>query len=134
MGSRPVTVKDILDVECLDRIYLNLYVPTLQVPGQVVTFLTRHLGFPIPSPAVIEKIGKRFRRAVEDFAKLNTVPLVRFGKGDRKIEVMRPYLDRQADTGRSGVAAIGVAQEFQTATTATTRPFRQAGWSPRRTV
>jgi len=127
MGSRPVTVQDIvdghvtLDVECLDWIYLNLYVPTLQVPGQVVTFLTRHLGFPIPSPAVIEKLGTRFRRAVEDFAKLNAVPLVRFAKGDRKIEVMRPYLDRLADTGRSGVAAIGVAQEFQTVTTAVTR-------------
>ena len=39
--------------------------------------------------------------------------MVRFGKGDRKIEVMRPYLVRQARTGRCGVAAIGVAQEFQ---------------------
>jgi hypothetical protein len=71
MGSGRVSVKDVLDghvtldVECLDRVYLNLYVPTLQVPGQVVTFLTRHLGFSIPSPAVIEKIGTRFRRSVE---------------------------------------------------------------------
>ncbi len=38
--------------------------------------------------------------------------MVRFGKDDRKIEVMRPYLARQAATGRAGVAAIGVAQEF----------------------
>jgi hypothetical protein len=111
MGSRPVQVQDLLnghvtlDVECLDRIYLNLYVPTLQVPGQVVTFLTRHLGFPIPSPAVIEKIGTRFRRSVEDFTKANDVPLVRFAKGDRKIEVMRPYVQRQEATGHSGVAA-----------------------------
>jgi hypothetical protein len=37
---------------------------------------------------------------------------VRFGKADRKIERMRPYLQAQAATGRSGVAAIGVAQEF----------------------
>ncbi len=36
----------------LDRIYLNAYIPTLQVGGQVVTFLTRHLGYPIPSPAL----------------------------------------------------------------------------------
>jgi hypothetical protein len=39
--------------------------------------------------------------------------VVRFGKGDRKIDVMRRYLVAQARTGRSGVAAIGVAQEFQ---------------------
>ena len=53
-----------LDLECLDRIYLNGYVPTLQVAGQVFTFLTRHLGKPIASPAVFEQIGDRFRRAM----------------------------------------------------------------------
>ena len=31
--------------------------PNLQVGGQVVSFLTWHLGFPIPSPAMLEKIG-----------------------------------------------------------------------------
>jgi hypothetical protein len=39
--------------------------------------------------------------------------VVRFGKDDRKVDVMRPYLAAQARTGRSGVAAIGTAQEFQ---------------------
>jgi hypothetical protein len=102
-----------LDIECLDRIYLNGYVPTLQVGGQVVTFLTRHLGKPIPSPAVFEQIGARFRRGVDSFVKANHIPLVRFGKDDRKIDVMRPYQDRLAARGGSGVAAIGVAQEYQ---------------------
>ncbi len=49
-----------LDVECLDRIYLNGYVPNLQVGGQVVSFMTAHLGNPIPSPAIMEKIGTAF--------------------------------------------------------------------------
>jgi hypothetical protein len=61
----------------------------------------------------MEKIGTAFRTAVQRFAAGNKIPVVRFGKHDRKIEVMRPYLARQARTGRSGVAAIGVAQEFQ---------------------
>jgi hypothetical protein len=114
-----VTLNDVLDghvgldVECMDRIYLNGYVPNLQVGGQVVSFMTAHLGYPIPSPAIIEKIGTTFRKAVERFAAGNEIPLVRFSKDDRKIEVMRPYLARQAQTGRSGVAAIGAAQEFQ---------------------
>ena len=114
-----VTVNDVLDghvvldIECLDRIYLNGYVPNLQVGGQVVSFMTAHLGNPIPSPAIMEKIGTAFRAAVDRFAADNHIPVVRFGKGDRKIEVMRPYLARQARTGRSGVAAIGIAQEFQ---------------------
>ena len=39
----------VLDVECLDRIYLNAYVPVLQSSGQVVAFMTQHLGKPVPS-------------------------------------------------------------------------------------
>jgi len=126
MATRVVTVNDVLDghvvldLECFDRIYLNGWVPTLQVPGQVVSFLTGHLGFPIPSPALLERIGLRFRRAVDEFAAEQDIPVVRFAKGDRKIEVMGPYLDRLARQGRSGVAAIGVAQEFQRVFTGTT--------------
>ena len=68
-----VTVNDVLDghvaqdIECLDRIYLNGYVPTLQTGGAVVSFLTAHLGYEIPSPAIFEKIGTAFRRAVASF-------------------------------------------------------------------
>lgn len=126
--SGVVTVNDVLDghvvldLECLDRIYLNAYVPMLQVGGQVVSFLTQHLGNPIPSPAIFEKIGLAFRKAVAEFAQDDHIPVVRFGKADRKIEVMRPYLDAQAKTGRSGVAAIGVAQEFASVFTGTERP------------
>ena len=75
-------------------------------------FLTAHLDDEIPSPAIFEKIGTAFRRAVASFAEANHIPVVRFGKDDRKIDVTRPYLARQAATGRAGVAAIGVAQEF----------------------
>src|SRR5258705_1673640 len=122
-----VTVNDVLDghvhldLECLDRIYLNGYVPNLQVGGQVVSFMTAHLGNPIPSPAIMEKIGTAFRTTVDRFAADNKIPAVRFSKGDRKIEVMRPYPARQARTGRSGVAAIGTAQEVQNVFTATKR-------------
>jgi hypothetical protein len=125
--AEPVTVNDVLDghvaldLECLDRVYLNAYVPNLQVGGQVVSFLTAHLGYPIPSPAILEKIGNAFRRAVGRFADAEHIPVVRFAKTDRKIDKMRPYLAAQAKTGRSGVAAIGVAQEFAPVFLATKR-------------
>jgi len=77
-------------------------VPNLQVGGQVVTFLTRHLGNPIPSPAIFDKIGTAFRKSVARFAQDNHIPVVRFAKTDRKIEIMQPYLKAQAATGRSG--------------------------------
>jgi hypothetical protein len=119
MGARVVTVNEVLgghvklDIECLDRVYLNAYVPILQSSGQVVAFMTQHLGLPIPSPALFDKIGQRFRRAVVSFAEANDIPWVKFARDGRKADVMRPYLDRQAATGCPGVAAIGVAQEFQ---------------------
>lgn len=132
MVTRPVTTNDILeghvtlDIECLDRIYLNGYVPNLQVGGQVVQYLAKR-GFPIPSPVVVGRIGDRFRDAVRRFAALNHIPVVRFVKGDRKIAVMTRYLRAQAGTGRSGVAAVGVAQEFQRVATCTTRQARNGG-------
>jgi hypothetical protein len=104
-----------LDIQCLDRVYLNTYIPTLQTSAQVVAFLAHHLGYPFPSPALFNQIGQRFRRAVTSFAQANGIPWVKFGKaqvGD-KLDLMRPHLARQAATGQSGVAAIGVAQEFQ---------------------
>ncbi len=106
----------VLDVECLDRLYLNAYVPNLQVGAQVAMFMRGHLGKKIASPAIMEQIGNRFRVDVERFAKINRVPVVRFAKGDRQIDVMQPYLD--AATG-PGVVAIGTSQEFQSVFTGT---------------
>ncbi len=132
MATRPVNVNDILDghvtldLRCLDRIYLNGYLPTVQVGGQVVRFLASR-GQPIPSPAAVAKIGEAFRVSVRRFAEANQIPVIRFAKGDRKIEVMRRYVAAQAATGRAGVAAIGVAQEFQRVFTASTIPARGGG-------
>ena len=126
MATRVVTVNDILDghvgldLECFDRIYLNGWVHNLQVSGQVVNFLTHHLGFPIPSPAILEKIGLRFRKDVEQFAADQHIPVLSFAKGERKLDVMRPHLDRLIGQGQTGVAAIGKAQEFQRVFTGTT--------------
>jgi hypothetical protein len=124
MGAGVVTVNEVLDghvaldIQCLDRIYLNAYVPNLQTSAQVVAFLSTHLGYRFPSPALFNQIGQRFRRAVACYAEANDIPWVQFGKDD-KLAVMTPHLHRQAATGRSGVAAIGVAQEFQRVWTAT---------------
>jgi hypothetical protein len=102
-----------LEVECLDRVYLNAYVPRGQVGGQVVGFLVEHLGNPIPSPALFAPIGERFRRAVARYAKANGIPVVRVEKDQRKAEVMRPLLEAAQAAGRPGVVAVGVAQEVQ---------------------
>ena len=116
--SVPVTVNDVLDghvqldLDCLDRLYLHGYLGQLQVGGQVIQFL-QHRGYPVPSPACLQQIGDAFRRKVASFAEANHIPVVPLKAADRNIEVMQPYLDTAAATGRSQVAAIGVAQEVQ---------------------
>jgi hypothetical protein len=116
--SVPVTVNDVLDghvqldLDCLDRLYLHGYLGQLQVGGQVIQFL-QHRGYPVPSPACLQQIGDAFRRRVASFAEANHIPVVTLKAADRNIEVMQPYLDKAAATGRSQVAAIGVAQEVQ---------------------
>src|SRR5215210_1917451 len=113
-----------LEVECLDRVYLNAYVPNLQVGGQVVTFLCGHRGAKLASPAAFNKMGLAFRDAVLDYAEANNIPLVRFAKGDRKIDVMRPYF---ANATGPSVVAIGIAQEFQSVFTGHDRNANQPG-------
>ena len=116
--SVPVTVNDVLDghvqldLDCLDRVYLHGYLARLQVGGQVIQFLN-HRGYPVPSPACLQQIGDAFRRRVASFAEANHIPVVPLKAADRNIEVMKPYLDAAARSGRSQVAAIGVAQEPQ---------------------
>src|SRR5213080_1797391 len=118
MSQRPVTLTDIvaghvsLDIEGFDRIYLNGYVPALQTGGQVAGFL-HWRGFPIASPAALGKISQGFRAAVGRYAEMNQIPWVIFRKGDRKLDVMRPYLEAAEKAGRSEVVAIGEAREFQ---------------------
>ena len=78
MSRRVVRTADILDghvsvdLQCLDRVYLNGYVPNLQVGGQVVRFLASR-GFPIPSPVVVGRIGDQFRRSVRSFVDANQI-------------------------------------------------------------
>lgn len=108
-----------LEVECVDRLYLNAYVPNLQVGGQVVGFLSGHLGHPIPSPALLGPIGNRFRVAVKRFAAEQEIPILTLKKpdrtrwDDRKLDHVRPHLERAEREGRFGVVAIVSGQEFQ---------------------
>ena len=108
-----------LEVHCVDRLYLNAYVQTLQVGPQVTRFLEDHLGNQIASPVLLQQIGNRFRRDVKAFATANKIPILALRKpdrsrwDDRKLDHVRPYLDAAERVGRFGVVAIVATQEFQ---------------------
>ncbi|MCL4517070.1 MAG: hypothetical protein M1379_16025 [Firmicutes bacterium] len=106
-----------LEVECIDRIYLNGYIPSLQTGGNLVTFLTKHREQPIPSPALLGKISEEFRADVKQFATENSIPIIEFKRGQRKDEIA---LERRREfTAHEGVVFIGVAQEKSSAFKAT---------------
>jgi hypothetical protein len=132
-GQAVVTAADMvaghvtLDISCLDRLYLNGYVAKLQTPGGVVYFFHDHRGKPIVSPALFEPIGNKFRRDIKDWAQASGIPVIRFKAGERKADVMAPYLDAAAAAGRSQVVAIGCAQEFQLVWTARKRDTDPGG-------
>jgi len=98
-----------LSITCVDRLYINGYLPALQTPGQLCYFLRDHLGNPIPSPALFEPMRNRLVRAVDDFAKQHDVPVIQFERRQRKDDVAAKY--RAKFGAPEGVVFIGVAQE-----------------------
>jgi hypothetical protein len=101
-----------LEVECIDRMYLNLYVPKLQYEAGVVGFLRGHLGYTFASSALMDPITRAFVRRIEQFSGERQVDLVTFTKGQRKDDVAHEYL--AAFDGEEGVLFIGKAQEKTT--------------------
>jgi hypothetical protein len=97
------------ELECIDRMYLNVYVPALQCESGVVGFFRRHRGHPFASSALMDPITKSFVTATEHFAKEHDVALIPFQKGQRKDDVMKEQL-RRFDKPE-GVVFIGKAQE-----------------------
>jgi hypothetical protein len=101
-----------LKCRCIDRVFLQGYVPSLQTVGQVCTFLRWQRGFRIPSSAALGKIGNAYVKAIDRFAKDHDIPVVRFQKGQVKELVAAPYVEAAAREGGPGrVVMIGVAQE-----------------------
>jgi hypothetical protein len=61
-----------LEVECLDRTYLNVYVPPLQHEGGVARFFRTHRGHPVVSSVLMDAISKAFIAAIEAFATIHS--------------------------------------------------------------
>jgi hypothetical protein len=102
----------VFEVECIDRMYLNVYVPQLQYAAGLVGYVHRQLGLPIASTAPLAKITDRFTAAVRRFAADERIPWVDFAKGQRKDDVMHEHLAAFEAAGRTeGVLFIGRAQE-----------------------
>ncbi len=98
-----------MEIESVDRMYLNLYVPPLQRELGVVGFFKHHRGQPFASGALMQPITESFVARVHRFADERGVDWVTFKPGQRKDDVALEYLasfDRE-----EGIMFIGAAQE-----------------------
>ena len=98
-----------LEVEAIDRMYLNVYVPHLQSVGSVVGYLRVHRGQRFASTTAVTPMTEAFVRNIDQFVNAAGVDLVAFQKGQRKDDVTQKYLGRF--TQHEGVLYVGKAQE-----------------------
>ena len=98
-----------LEVECIDRMYLNVYQPRLQHVNGVVWFFRGHRGATFASSALMDPISKSFVGSIHRFCRDRGVPMVEFAKGQRKDDLAQQYL--AGFDGQEGVLFVGRAQE-----------------------
>src|SRR5437773_3913274 len=105
------SVAEILDdhvtfeLEAVDRMYLNAYVPSLQTGGGVAYFRKQQLGARVPSTTMIAPMSQRFVDGMERFAESESVDLITFEKDQRKDDVAHEYLAAFSDD--EGVLFVG---------------------------
>jgi hypothetical protein len=110
--SDVVAEHTLFEIEAIDRLLLNLYVPTLQHPRALVGYVHTQLGLPIASTAPLAAVSARFEQAIHAFAVAQGIPVVHLVKGQRKDDVAHQYLESFLAGGRrEGVLFIGRAQE-----------------------
>jgi hypothetical protein len=97
-----------LEVESIDRMYLNLYMPRLQHELGVLGYFRDHEQ-PFASGSLMGAMTRKFVAQLEAFAKAQQIPLITFAKGQRKDDIAAAY---RAKFGKDeGVVFIGKAQE-----------------------
>ena len=118
----------VYELECIDRMYLNCYVPKLSNAAGVAGFIRFHKGRRFASTVDVAEMGKAFVRSIFKFAKQHEVPIHRFAKGERKDEVTQRFLkdfDRE-----EGVLYIGIAQEKASVPRTVRKRFGDGGSIP----
>ena len=98
-----------LELEGIDRMYLNVIVPRLQSEGGVVGFFKHHRDALFVSSALMDPISRDFATAIDAYAAKHQVPVVRFRSGQRKDDVAKEHLAHF--TGKEGLLFVGKAQE-----------------------
>lgn len=98
-----------LELECIDRMYLNLYVPRLTSAGGCAGFFRGYLGHRFASTKQAADITKNFVKGIEDFLESEQIPLIHFKKRQRKDDIFQARL--RSFQKSEGIVFVGVVQE-----------------------
>ena len=98
-----------LEAEGIDRMYLNVYQPRLQVDKMAAAFFRYHRQQPVASSALMGAMTAEYLKQVDAFVEREGVPVVLFERGQRKDDVAAGY--RAKFEGTEGVLFLGKAQE-----------------------
>lgn len=98
-----------LELECIDRLYLNVFQPDLQLPSKVYRYLRQQHGAGAVSSKYFERMTHAFVGGIEFFAATNKLDVISFTKQQRKEDLAVEY--RGKLSGKEGVLFIGKAQE-----------------------
>jgi hypothetical protein len=95
----------------IDRLVLNAYIPTLQMPGAMVTFLREVCGKPILSPVVFKALTDRFVTAIQTFTGRQRIPVLHATGRTKPGELAQRALRAATQANRWGVVVVVVHQE-----------------------
>lgn len=118
----------VLELESIDRLYLNAYVPQLTSEGGIASFFRGYLGHRFASTKQAGPMTEAFVGAIRDFIQDQNIPLVRFQKGQRKDDVFQKHLRRFK--APEGPVFVGVAQEKVRVPRTIRKSFGQGGTIP----
>jgi hypothetical protein len=113
--SLPRTVADVinrhvtLDLEAVDRMYLNAYQPKLQLERHVFRFLREQRGQGALSSRCFAAMTQAFVASIEAYAQQHDIPIVAFTRKQRKEDVAATFRSQHAR--EEGILFIGKAQE-----------------------
>jgi hypothetical protein len=113
------------EIESIDRMYFNVWVPRLAYGAGVQGFFVGHRGYHYASTALMDPMTKAFVADIHGFGAVRGLELVSFGK-ERKDDVAQQFLARF--TGAEGVLFVGRAQE-KALVWRTQRRYNRAGES-----
>lgn len=99
----------LLEVESIDRMYLNAIVPRLQIVEGALRFIRQQRKAKVASTNAVEPMTRAFVQAIEQFIEQQGIPMVSFQKGQRKDELAVQMLAKYPQ--HDGVVFVGKAQE-----------------------